>query len=58
MHNEFLKWMMVQDPNLPTPGSTCHDVAQWIINTQKNISAETIRNAWRKMGFSYCPENH
>jgi hypothetical protein len=57
MHNKFLKWMMMQDPNLPIPGSTCHDNAQWIINAQNNISAETIHNGWRKTGFSYYPEN-
>jgi hypothetical protein len=57
MRNKFLKWMMAQDPNLPIPGSTRHNVTQWIIYAQKNISAETIRNAWRKTGFSYYPEN-
>ncbi len=57
MHNKFLKWMMLQDPNVPIPGYTHHNVAQWIINVQKNIRAETIRNAWRKTGFSYYPKN-
>jgi hypothetical protein len=52
MHNKFLKWMMAQDPNLPIPGSMCHDVAQWIIDAQKHISEETIRKAWRKTGYS------
>ncbi len=47
--------MMLQDPNLPIPGSTCHKIAQWIIDAQKNISTETICNAWRKTGFSYSP---
>jgi hypothetical protein len=45
MRDEFLGWMMLQDPNVLIPGSTCHDVAQWIMNAQTNISAETIRNA-------------
>ncbi len=49
--------MMLQDPNVLIPGSMCHDVAQCIINAQNNISTETIRNAWRKMGFSYYPKN-
>ncbi len=57
MRNEFLKWMMAQDPNLPIPGSTCHNVAQSIIDAQKNISLEMIRNAWRKMGYFYYPKN-
>jgi hypothetical protein len=56
MRGEFLNWMMAQDPNKAIPWSTCHQVAQWIINTQSKISVETIRNAWRKMGFSYNPE--
>jgi hypothetical protein len=48
MHDEFVKWIMAQAPNLPIPGSTRHDNAQWIIDAQKNISTETICNAWRK----------
>jgi hypothetical protein len=52
-----LAWMMSQDPNIPIPGSTCYYVAQWIIKVQSNISMETIRNAWRKTGFSYYPKN-
>jgi hypothetical protein len=42
MHNKFLHWMMLQDPNVPIPGSTHHDVAQWIIDAQKKINAEMI----------------
>jgi hypothetical protein len=57
MRDEFFKWMMMQNPNLPIPGSTCHNVAQWIINAQNNICADRIRNAWRKTGFLYYPEN-
>jgi hypothetical protein len=57
MHDKFLAWLMSQDPNAPIPGSMHHDVAQWIINVQNNISAETIRNVWRKTGFSYYPKN-
>jgi hypothetical protein len=57
MHNKFLAWLVLQDPNASIPGSTRRDVAQWIFNLQDNISVETIRNAWRKMGFSYYPGN-
>jgi hypothetical protein len=49
--------MMMQDPNVPIPGSMHHNVTQWIINVQNNISMETICNTWRKTGFSYYPEN-
>jgi hypothetical protein len=48
MRDGFLKWMMMQDPNLPIPGSMRHNVAQWIINTQNNICTKTICNMWRK----------
>ncbi len=57
MHNEFLAWMMLQDPYILIPRSTHHDLAWWIINAQNNISADTIRKVWRKTGFSYYPEN-
>jgi hypothetical protein len=57
MRDEFLRWTMSQDPNVPIPRSMHHNVAQWIINAQNNISAETICNAWRKTRFSYYPEN-
>ena len=57
MHDKFLKWMMAQDPNLPIPGSTRHDVTQLIIDAQNNISIETIRNVWRMTGFSYYLKN-
>jgi hypothetical protein len=55
MCNEFLAWMMSQDPNVPIPESMHHDVTQWIINAQNNLSAKPIRNAWRKMGFLLLP---
>jgi hypothetical protein len=56
MRDEFLKWMMLQDPNIITPGFTCHDVAQWIFDAQNNISVERIHHAWRKTGFFYYPK--
>ncbi len=56
MRDEFLKWMMMQDPNVPTLGSTFHNVVR-IIDARNNISAETIRNVWRKTGLSYYPKN-
>ncbi len=57
MQDKLLKWMMMKDLNLPIPGSTHHDVAQWIINVQNNICEEMIHNAWRKTGFLYYPKN-
>jgi hypothetical protein len=58
MHNKFLKWMMAQDPNLPISGSTLHDVAQWIIDAQKNISVEiaTRGGRWGSLTTSRTPK--
>ena len=55
MRDEYTAWMLGQDPDLPIPGTTRHQLAEWIISAQKNVSAETIRNAWRKTGYSYYP---
>ncbi len=48
---------MSQDPNVLIHGFMYHDIAQWIINAQSKISAETIHNMWRMTGFSYYPKN-
>lgn len=56
MRDEYTAWMMDQDPNLPIPGTSRHQLSEWIIAAQKNVTSETIRNAWRKSGFSYYPE--
>jgi hypothetical protein len=58
MRDKFLNWMMLQDPDVPIHKSARHNVAQWIIDAQNKISVETIRNMWRKTGFSYYyPKN-
>ena len=55
MCKEYTSWMLQQDPNLPIPAMTRHQLSEWIIAPQKNTSVETIRNAWRKTGYSYYP---
>ena len=55
MREEYTSWMLAQDPNLPIPTTTRHQLSDWIISAQKNVTAETIRNAWRKTGYSYYP---
>jgi len=55
MRDKYNTWMFSQDPDLPIPRSTRHQLAEWIISAQKNVSAETIRNAWRKTGYTYYP---
>jgi hypothetical protein len=45
--------MMVQDPNAPIAKTMhCH-IIEWVLAAEKNVSMETINNAWCKMGFSY-----
>ena len=55
MRAEYTEWMLGQDPNKPIPTTSRHQLATWIISAQKNVGAETIRNAWRKTGLSYFP---
>jgi hypothetical protein len=55
MREEYTSWMLTQDANLPIPGTTHHQLSEWIISAQKNVTPEMIRNAWRKTGYSYYP---
>ena len=55
MRAEYTEWMLGQDPNKPIPTTSRRQLATWIISAQKNVGAETIRNAWRKTGLSYYP---
>ncbi len=55
MREEYTSWMLGQDPDLPIPATTCHQLSEWIIAAQKNIRAETIHKAWRKTGYLYYP---
>ena len=55
MREEYTSWMLTQDPDLPIPATTRRQLSEWIISATKNVTAETIRNAWRKTGYSYYP---
>ena len=55
MCEEYTLWMVTQDPDLPIPTTTRRQLSEWIISATKNVSAETIRNTWRKTGYSYYP---
>ena len=55
MREEYTGWMLGQDPDKPIPATTRHQLSEWIISATNNVSAETIRNAWRKTGYSYYP---
>ena len=49
------EWMMRQDPDQPTPAASRRDVAGWIVEAEREVRDETIRNAWKKTDFSYFP---
>jgi hypothetical protein len=51
--DQYMDWLMVQDPNAPIAKTTHRDVVGWILNAERNISQQVIRNMWRKTGFSY-----
>lgn len=53
---QFRNWMMLQDPDKPTPNSTRREVTGWIIEAERDIHAAMIRNAWKKHDFSYFPD--
>ena len=49
----FNDWLMAQDPDAPIAKTTRRHVVEWILAAEENITEATIRNAWRKTGFSY-----
>jgi hypothetical protein len=53
LRTEYNGWLLNQDPDLPIPGTTRHDVSDWIIAAEKKVTDETMKNAWRKRGYSY-----
>ena len=53
---QYSAWMMLQDPDKPTPSSSRRDVAGWIIEAERAVSNATIRNAWKRTGLSYFPD--
>ncbi len=53
LRTQYNGWLFQQDPDLPIPAITCHDVSDWIITAERNITNEPIKNSWRKTGYSY-----
>ena len=53
----YTNWMLQQDPSLPIPSPDRRQVASWILAAERAVTDEVVRNAWRKTGFSYFPEN-
>jgi hypothetical protein len=50
---EYNGRLLQQDPDLPIPGTTHRDIADWIIAAERNITNETLKNSSRKTGYSY-----
>ncbi len=53
MKDQYMDWLMVQDPDVPIAKTTRRDVIGWILAAKQNISQQVICNTWRKTGFSY-----
>jgi hypothetical protein len=51
--DQYMNWLMAQDPDVPIVKTTRRDVVGWILAAEENISLATRRNAWRKTGFAY-----
>ena len=51
--DQYMNWLMAQDPELPIVKTTRRDVVGWILAAEENISLATRRNAWRKTKFAY-----
>ncbi len=46
-------WLLDQDPDEQIPATTRRDVANWIVAAEANIIDDTLKNSWRKTGYSY-----
>ena len=55
MRMHYCDWLLLQDPDKPTPNATRRDVVNWIINSEQAMTEETIKNAWKRTGYSYFP---
>ena len=52
----YTKLLMNQDADQPLSGAKREDVSRWILDAVGAISKETVKNAWRKKGYSYFKE--
>ena len=44
---------MNQDADQPLSGAKREDGSQWVLDAVGAISEVTVKNAWRKKGYSY-----
>jgi hypothetical protein len=52
MKRVYTNWLMSQDADTPFRSPSCQEVSAWIIEAVGGISDQTVRNAWRKTGYS------
>ncbi len=53
LRTEYNTWLLDQDPDQRIPATTHCDVANWIVAAKTNITDDTLKNSWRKTGYSY-----
>jgi len=53
MTKVFTGWLSDQDPNLPIRAPKREDVSAWILSSVGMLTEDTVKNAWRKSGYSY-----
>ena len=53
MKKVYTDWLMSKEADAPFRSPSCQEVSGWIIEAIRGISAETVRKAWRKTGYSY-----
>ncbi len=56
MHQVYTEWLLIQDTDKPIPAAKHDKVAAWIIAANRAVSSEVIINAWKKMRYSYFPD--
>ncbi len=55
VREQYCNWMFAQDPDKAMPAAKRCDVAEWILMAERNMTEASIKNAWRKTGFSWFP---
>ena len=53
LRTEYNTCLLNQDPDQPIPTTTRRDIANWIVAAAANIVDDTLKNLWRKTGYSY-----
>ena len=50
--DQYMNWLMVQDPDAPIPTTTLRDVVGWVLAAAELLSLATPRHTWRSTGWS------